>query len=181
METNHFNVLASVNVSDKTDKKGNFDYISWAVCWRDVKALFPKAQYKIYKTPEGCNYWTDGRTAWVEVGVTIEGEEHIEHLPIMKNNKSIPLEGITSFEVNYSKQRALVKACAMHGYGISVYAGEDLNEGDFYEVKPDIVDKINKCKTTDELNVLFKELQPVPSDVIPIFSKRKGELLNANS
>jgi hypothetical protein len=40
--------------------------------------------------------------------------------------KSIVLENITSFDVNTSIQRSTVKALALHGLGLSVYAGEDL-------------------------------------------------------
>ena len=43
-------------------------------------------------------------------------------------NKSIPLENVTSFEVNKAIQRSLTKACARHGLGLYIYAGEDLPE-----------------------------------------------------
>ena len=43
-------------------------------------------------------------------------------------NKSIPLESITSFDVNKAIQRSLTKACARHGLGLYIYAGEDLPE-----------------------------------------------------
>lgn len=32
----------------------------------------------------------------------------------------------TPFDINTSIQRALVKAIALHGLGLSIYAGEDL-------------------------------------------------------
>ena len=41
-------------------------------------------------------------------------------------NKAIPLERVTSFDVNTAIQRSLTKACARHGYGLKVYAGEDV-------------------------------------------------------
>ena len=57
--------------------------------------------------------------------------EHIEYLPIMDvYNKSIPVDRITSFDVNKSIQRSLTKACARHGLGLYIYAGEDLPEED---------------------------------------------------
>ena len=72
-------------------------------------------------------YWTDGRTAWVKTGVTIEGMEHIEYLPIMDyRNPSIPLEKITSMDMNKAIQRSLTKAAARHGLGLYIYAGEDI-------------------------------------------------------
>ena len=61
--------------------------------------------------------------------MTIGGLEHVEYLPIMDyKNKSIPLENVTSFDVNKSIQRSLTKALARHGLGLYLYAGEDLPE-----------------------------------------------------
>ena len=63
-----------------------------------------------------------------------DGIEHIEYLPIMDfRNKSIPLESITSFDVNKAIQRSLTKAVARHGLGLYIYAGEDLPEEVFEE------------------------------------------------
>ena len=122
-----FERLNSVDVSSHVEKKGNLTYLSWAWAWTEVKKAYPGANYKIYETPEGRIYWTDGRTCWVKTGVIIEGLEHIEYLPIMDNqNRSIPLERVTSFDVNKAIQRSLTKAVARHGLGLSIYAGEDL-------------------------------------------------------
>jgi len=72
-------------------------------------------------------YHRDHRSAWVKTGVTIEGIEHIEYLPVMDfRNNSIPLEKIQSTDVNKAIQRSLTKALARHGLGLYVYAGEDL-------------------------------------------------------
>ena len=92
-----------------------------------MKKAYPEATYTIYENPQGWNYFTDGRTCWVKTGVTIDGIEHIEYLPVMDNrNNSIPLERVTSFSVNTAIQRSLTKACARHGLGLYIYAGEDL-------------------------------------------------------
>lgn len=130
---NYFNKLNSINVNDKTEKKGNLTYLSWAYAWGEVKKLFPEANYTIYENtlPNGyvVNYFTDGRTAWVKTGVTIEGVEHIEELPVMDfKNKSLPVDLLTSFDVNKTIQRSLTKAVARHGLGLYIYAGEDLPE-----------------------------------------------------
>ena len=81
--------------------------------------------------PDGVIYWTDGKTCWVKTGVIINDIEHIEYLPVMDyKNNSIPLEKVTSFDVNKAIQRSLTKACARHGLGLYVYAGEDLPESE---------------------------------------------------
>lgn len=128
---NYFIELNNINVNDHTEKKNNLTYLSWAWAWQEVKKLFPNANYKVYERDDGCIYWTDGKTAWVKTGVTINDIEHIEYLPIMDyRNQSIPLDKITSFDVNKSIQRSLTKACARHGLGLYIYAGEDLPESE---------------------------------------------------
>lgn len=129
MDKNYFEILNSIDVNGKTEKKNGLTYLSWAWAWSEVKKIHPDANYTIYENADGWNYHTDGRTAWVKVGVTVSGIEHIEMLPVMDfRNKSIPLGNITSFEVNKAIQRAITKACARHGLGLYIYAGEDLPE-----------------------------------------------------
>ena len=127
-----FEVLNRINVSDKADKKNGLTYLSWAWAWGEVKKAFPDASYTIYEreTQYGpVNYFTDGRTCWVKTGLTIDGLEHVECLPVMDfRNNSIPLEKVTSTDVNKAIQRSLTKAAARHGLGLYIYAGEDLPE-----------------------------------------------------
>lgn len=124
---NYFLELNKIDVSSFVEKKNGMNYLSWAYAWQEIKAKFPDANYKIYERENGVIYWDDGKTAWVKTGVTINGIEHIEYLPIMDyRNQSIPVEKITSFAVNTAIQRSLTKACARHGLGLYIYAGEDL-------------------------------------------------------
>lgn len=144
-----FETLNAINVNEHTEKKGNLTYLSWAWAWAEVKKHYPLAFYTIYEDANGMNYHTDGRTCWVKTGVTIDGIEHIEYLPVMDfRNKSLPLEKVTSFDVNTSIQRSLTKACARHGLGLYIYAGEDLPEVDREEEK--VADK-NIQKKAKEL------------------------------
>ena len=122
-----FETLVAINCNDHTEKKNGLTYLAWAWAWRKVKENFPKASYTIYENADGLFYHTDGKTCWVKTGVTIEGLELIEYLPVMDaRNKSIPLDAVTSFDVNKAIQRSLTKACARHGLGLYIYAGEDL-------------------------------------------------------
>lgn len=131
MENNTFKTLNSVNVSGKTEKKNGLTYLSWAWAWGEVKKAYPAANYKVYETADGAIYWTDKRTCWVKVSVTIEGLEHTEYLPVMDfRNASITADKITSVDVNKTIQRALTKAIARHGLGLYIYAGEDMPEED---------------------------------------------------
>lgn len=151
---NYFSELFAINVNDKTEKKGGLTYLSWAWAWGEVKKRFPDATYRIYENENGWNYHTDGKTCWVKTGVTVNEIEHIEYLPVMDfKNKSISLDGITSFDVNKAIQRSLTKAVARHGLGLYIYAGEDLPEEETPKpVTPDYIDDIRKTTLLNELN-----------------------------
>ena len=156
-ETSIFSVLNSVNVNGHTEQKNGLTYLSWAFCWAEVKKLYPDTIYTIYEreTEHGpVNYFTDGRTCWVKTGVTINGLEHIEELPVMDfKNKAIPFESVTSTDVNKAIQRSLTKACARHGLGLYIYAGEDLPEEEAKEQK-----KTTEEETIKELKDLYKKV-----------------------
>lgn len=128
---NYFQILNKIDVSDKISKKNGLNYLSWSWAWGELKKIHPNATSKVYETETGCIYHTDGRTAWVKTGVTVNGIEHIEYLPIMDfKNKSMKLELITSVDVNKTIQRSITKAISRHGIGAYIYAGEDLPEED---------------------------------------------------
>jgi hypothetical protein len=123
-----YNNLKAIDVRPKAEKKGRADYLSWAHAWDMLKSNYPQAQRIIYEQPEtGLNYFTDGKTAYVKVGIVVNDLEHIDMLPVMDNrNKSITIEKVCSFEVNKTIQRSTAKAIAMHGLGLSLWTGEDI-------------------------------------------------------
>lgn len=128
-EKSAFETLNAINVNGHTEKKNGLTYLSWAWAWAEAKKHDPQANYTIYENGDGLFYHTDGKTCWVKTGVTIDGLEHIEYLPVMDNrNNSIPLDKVTSTDVNKAIQRSLTKAVARHGLGLYIYAGEDLPE-----------------------------------------------------
>lgn len=135
-----FEQLSALNLSSKTEKRGNLTYLSWAHAWAECKKLFPDMTRTVYESETGMNYFTDGSTAWVKVGVTIKGQEHIDYLPVMDmRNQSVPLANITSMQVNKTIQRSTVKALALHGLALNIYAKEDFpseSDSSMQAVKP---------------------------------------------
>lgn len=125
-----FATLSNISVKDKIERKGNLDYLSWANAWALLKANYPDTQRIVYESSfTGLNYFTDGTTAYVKVGVIVNGWEHIDYLPIMDfRNNAIPIAKITSMDVNKAIQRSTAKAIAMHGLGLSLWTGEDIPE-----------------------------------------------------
>jgi hypothetical protein len=125
---NVFQKLSSIPFSDRIKRKGQLDYVSWADAWSLVKKSYPSAQRTIYEHDHtGLNFFSDGRTAYVKVGMTIDGLEHIDMLPVMDHrNRAISVENMTAFDVNKTIQRSTAKAIAMHGLGLQLWTGEDL-------------------------------------------------------
>lgn len=165
---NYFNDLYAVNVNGHTEKKNGLTYLSWAWAWGEIKKRHPDATYTVYENADGWNYHTDGRTCWVKTGVTVNGIEHIEYLPVMDyKNKSISTENVTSFDVNKAIQRSLTKACARHGLGLYIYAGEDLPEEEAAEKQ----DASRNAKNIAANNII--------SALAKARGKSDGEILNA--
>ena len=146
---NVFEVLAAINCNEHTEKKNGLTYLSWAWAWTECKKRFPLAYYTIYENEQGRPYFDDGRTAWVKTGVTIEGLEHIEYLPILDQSahKSLQVSAITSWDMNKAIQRSLTKALARHGLGLYIYAGEDLPDAE--DEKPAEVKKTASRKKAE--------------------------------
>ena len=164
-----FATLNAINVNEHTERKKTggveLTYLSWAWAWAKVKENFPDATYTIYENADGWNYHTDGRTCWVKTGVTINGLEHIEYLPVMDyRNQSIPANKVTSFDVNKAIQRGLTKAAARHGLGLYIYAGEDLPEDERKQqatahdaAVETAIAEVQACVSRAELNAVWSK------------------------
>jgi hypothetical protein len=181
-----FDVLNSINVNEHTEKKNNLTYLSWAWAWSKVKEHYPEAFYTIYENKDGLFYHTDGRTCWVKTGVTINGLEHIEYLPVMDNrNQSIGVDRVTSFDVNKAIQRSLTKAAARHGLGLYIYAGEDLPEAVKEEEQNDLGNACLEAAAAADIKALegvyrqYEKKYKNNSNFINAVTKRKSELMAA--
>ena len=176
---NTFETLNKINVNDKTEQKNGLTYLSWAWAWGEIKKVDPKANYTIYENADGLFYHTDGKTAWVKTGVTVDGIEHIEYLPVMDyKNKSISADNITSFDVNKAIQRSLTKACARHGLGLYIYAGEDLPESEKMsdeDMKAEIKKLIQDTKT-DTKKYLYSMGQHFKKEFKAVDEMKSNEL-----
>jgi hypothetical protein len=125
-----FKTLSAIDVNSKTEKKGKFTYLSWAFAWAELKKVSPTASAKVYHD-ENTNmpYFASKAGVIVKVGVTVEDLEHINYLPVMDyKNAAIPSDKVTMMDINKAIQRCTVKAIALHGLGLYIYAGEDLPE-----------------------------------------------------
>ncbi len=186
MAENYFQKLYDVNMKGKVKKKNGMNYVSWAAAWAEVKKIYPEATYHIYEreTLDGLviNYFTDGKTCWVKTGVTIDGVEHIENLPVMDfKNQSIKLENVTSLDVNKAIQRSLTKACARHGLALYIYEGEDLPETVKKEKEEQDEELVNQKNALIEMMGTLIDGGANKNEIYAIIAKYNGGKKNPTS
>lgn len=195
-ENKTFKQLNSINVNDKIKSKMNLNYLSWSYAWGELLNNYPDAFMTVYtrsvetvettvqedkengvtkttiaKSTQDIPYFSDGRSCFVKVGVTVGGVEYIEYYPIMGlKNDAIRASSVTMTDVNKALQRAFVKACARHGLGLYIYAGEDLpeaekaapveisNKTDFQSVQKDVINLVTKMQNNPEVIRYIKEI-----------------------
>lgn len=118
--------LLKTNVAARTEKKGKLTYLSWAWAWDFALRADPAAIYEI-KLFDGKPFVDINGTAMVMVTVTIFGKAITCQLPVMNNyNKAIIKPD--AFEVNTAIMRCMTKGLALHGLGLGIYVGEDLQD-----------------------------------------------------
>jgi hypothetical protein len=128
METNYFARLNQINVSDHLEKKGDFSYLSWPYAVAQLRLADPSAFWEV-RRHDGMPYLRTEVGYFVEVAVTMQGLTLSQIHPVL-DGKNRPILEPSAFDINTSIQRCLVKAIALHGLGLYVYAGEDLPNGE---------------------------------------------------
>lgn len=123
---NYFSKLAQIDCTEHVEKKGRFSYLSWAWAVKKLREVDPTATWEV-KRFDGAPYLKTDCGYFVEVEVTVQGLPLSQIHPIL-NNQNKPIAEPNSFDINTSIQRCLVKAIALHGLGLYIYAGEDLPE-----------------------------------------------------
>lgn len=143
-----FEEIYSLNVNDKTEKKGQLTYLSWAWAWAEFKKKYPKATYTVDKF-DGTYCTGNEKLGWM-VRTEVYADElcYEMWLPIMDmRNNAILSPKMT--DVNKTIMRCLTKNLAMFGLGLYIYAGEDLPED---EDEPQVKPVQNKASTAVKSN-----------------------------
>lgn len=169
-EQTTFKELNQMNVNNHVEQKMGLTYLSWAWAHQEMKKIDDKAAITIHSfadpdmlntlsqngtqiTPEiieatKINYRKDKAGAYVKVSVTLNGKTETEHLPVM-DYKNKAMVNPDSMSINKAHKRCFVKALALHGLGLYLYAGEDLPE----QPKPQVISDSQK----DELRNLISQ------------------------
>lgn len=126
-EKSYFEVLAGIDVSKQCEKKNGFTYLSWAWAVDTLLRADPTATWE-YGDPMRFN-----ESVMVFCTVTAFGKPMTMQLPVI-DFRNKPISNPSAMDVNTAMMRCLVKAIALHGLGLYIYAGEDVPE----EVKPGV-------------------------------------------
>jgi Protein of unknown function (DUF1071) len=122
--SNPFARLLAIDVTRHIEHKAGFAYLSWPYAVAQLRQADPGATWEV-KRFNGLPYLHTDLGFFVEVAVTVQGLTLSQIHPVL-DGRNRPIAAPTAFEINTSIQRCLVKAIALHGLGLSLYAGEDL-------------------------------------------------------
>jgi hypothetical protein len=142
---NHFARLNQINVSEHVEKKGEFSYLSWPYAVGQLRLADPTASWEVRRF-DGLPYLKTETGTFVEVAVTVQGITLSQIHPVL-DAKNRPIAEPTAFDINTSIQRGLVKAIALHGLGLYIYAGEDLPNGEATAAQPTTITPIRQERT----------------------------------
>lgn len=196
-----FETLSAVDVSKHVEvismRKGPaLKYVSWAWAWNMVKSIYPSANRVIEEFPEfrfnektGAWYATGQMLDYritpegceVKVTVTIEDETYSERLYVM-DMRNQPVAKPNIAQINKTQQRCLVKALAMAGLGLNLYAGEDLPMADINEADKQQAEQrkeqVSQQRKMSALQAEYKRLMMELINRLDGDAKRAEELVN---
>ena len=137
------------------EKKGKFDYLSWAYAQKLAKIFDEKCTWRIIKNDNG-SFVHNG---FLLLEMTFLGQTEQHFFPIMDNYNK-PIQNPNPFQINTSQMRGFAKLFAMiSGFGLSLYVGEDLAYLDEEKEKKEkcikwIVDNISRIDEDKQESVL---------------------------
>jgi len=174
-----FETLLQLNVNEHVEKKGQFSYLSWTWAVQELRKAAPSATWEVIKYDNKpfckteCGYF-------VEVSVTVDGVTLSQIHPVL-DNRNAPIAQPNAFQINTSIQRCLVKAIALHGLGIYIYAGEDLPEVNEIDILDKALKAISCAATVEDIGMHLKaavaELPSYKNQFQSEATKRKAQLI----
>lgn len=185
-----FETLSKIDVSNHVEQKMGLSYLSWAWCWQTLKTIYPDTPVpKITKykemlltkngyelTDREVPYLTTPTGTMVEVTVSIKGVDYTQSLYVMDNRNKVVVNP-TIGQINKTIQRCTVKAIAMAGLGLNLYAGEDLPMGDISEQdKKKAEQKRKQSEQKARLQTVLGEYRELLPKVAEAYETTTGEI-----
>lgn len=146
-----FAALLSADVSRHVERKGKFSYLSWSYAVAELGRVDPTATWEVVKFPlpdaphVHAPYCATPAGCFVEVAVTVQGRRLSQVHPVI-DERNATIANPKADQINKSIMRCLVKAIALHGLGLHIYAGEDLPLGDTEDDQPKKPAKVDPPK-----------------------------------
>ena len=164
-----FSILNKIDVSDYTDKKGKYNYLSWSNAVTELLKVCPDSTWIVHEYLDGAGvtrpYMKTESGCYVRVTLTVNGIDRTQIMPVWDHRYST-IEKPDGGDVNTAIQRCLAKVISLHGLGLYIYNGEDLPEelGESTPKKKTIEKpKPPELASNDQL-ILIKELMKGKGD-----------------
>lgn len=152
MKSETFKILNNVDVMPLTKEKGKFKYLSWSNAVREASKLFPDITWEMTKW-DSLPFLKTEVGYFVECSVTINGLIKTQMMAVL-DFKNQTATAPKANDINKSQMRALTKAIALHGLGIDLWAGEDING----EYEGDGSKKVELMLNAEQVDLLFSAL-----------------------
>ena len=155
-----WNCLSRVNVNKHLEKKGDYDYLPWAIAWAIVMEHYPETTFQNQLNDNGypCFYDPQG-FGMVRVTVTVCGHSHTEDYMITNYSNRV-IQDPDPNQVNNCLKRALVKCLAYFGLGSYLYNQLDMLEDDSADEVPiAIADEVPIAIDKQQAPILLTKLQ----------------------
>jgi hypothetical protein len=172
---NFFQKLSEIDVSKHIEKKNGFSYLSWPFAISELNKVDPNASWNVVRF-DGLPFLKTECGYFVEVEVTVQGITKSQIHPVLDHrNKTIAQPD--AFQINTSIQRCIVKAIALHGLGLYVFAGEDLPEQK-EPTEEEIDDALEAVKAIPNLNELWSTVpKSLQSKFKDKFKNKKDQII----
>ena len=124
-----YHILRHDEYKTLSENKGEYEYLSWAVCWDKLKQIDPDARYELVEVLE----FGQSKVVHIRLHYEFDGVENIhdEYLAVT-NNFNRAISNPDSVQVVNAFRRAVAKAVSMAtGYGIELWFGEDIRDLDY--------------------------------------------------
>lgn len=119
-----FEKLNKINVDKHLEKKAGFDFLKWARAVEMFMLEYPEAEIHTKVNEHGFPaFYSKTNEAFVWITVTVDNVVRGNPYPVL-DYRNKPITDPNVFDINTCLQRAMVKAFAMHGLGLYVFAGD---------------------------------------------------------
>lgn len=179
-----WNFVKSIYPDTPTPKFTKYKEMALTTAQEPYKVKYGNQEYTKYRTvvkraeliDREVPYLTTMTGTMVECTITIEGEPYTESLYVMDNNNNAVINP-TMKEINKTQKRCLVKALALAGLGLSIYAGEDLPMADINEADKEHEEQRRKQRQMSQLQAEYRRLMMELINRLNGDSKRAEELV----